>query len=328
MSDVKIGCFGLSGHQIHGSVTGLERARLTAFGGIDEEAFEKLKETRPEAMEGVDYFGGLEGLLDTDVDLVSFCSQRRADQAAQCVQALDAGKHVLAEKPMATCREDLNALREAAERSGKNLWTMTSMVYYPSVRGIKQILDSGSLGTVVQLYCMKSYPYHDRRPQDRGIDGGITQAAIHAISCIGHLTGKRFVEVFAQDTNRGNPKDGEFQMAMSMTARLEDGTLASIIANYCNPRSIGYHGNDQIRIHGTNGMLELVDGATRRSLVLVEQEPTTFEDDESDPKYPQDLIDAILDGTPTLLTQEAGFHYTEVALSAQESATSGGPVSI
>jgi len=326
MSELKIGCFGLSGHQIHGSVASLERAQLIGFGGIDEPAFEKLKETLPEEMEGVEYFAGLEGLLESDVDLVSFCSRRRVDQAAQCVQALDAGKHVLAEKPMATCREDLDSLRKAVERSGKNLWTMTSMVYYPSVRGVKQVLDSGVLGTVVQIYCMKSYPYHDGRPQDRGVDGGIIQAAIHAVSCIGHLTGKRFVEVFAQDTGRGNPKEGELQMALSMTARLEDGALANIIANYCNSRSIGYHGNDQIRIHGTNGMIELVDGATRRSLVLVEQEPTTFEDDESDPTYPQDLVNAILDGTPTLLTQEAGFHYTDVALCAQESATSGEPV--
>ena len=325
MSEVTIGCYGLSGHQIHGSASRLERARLTAMSGIDEETFEKQKEAIGDE---VVFYPDIESFLASDVDLVSFCSSRRDEQASQTIQALKAGKHVLAEKPMATNRADLDALAAAVEESGKSLWTMTSMVYYPPIKGLKAVVESGVIGDVVQVYCMKSYPYHDRRPQDRGIDGGIIQAAIHAVSVIGHITGQSFAEIFAQDTGKGNPKDGEFQMAMNMACRLDNGTLAAIVANYCNPRGIGYHGNDQVRFHGTNGMIELVDGSSRRMLVINVEDPREFENDDGDPKYPQDIINSILDGTPTLLTQEDGFRYTEAVIRAHESVEQGRPLGV
>jgi len=326
MDEVKIGCFGLRGHQIHGKVQDLTRARLTAMGGIDEASFGEQKKARPEVFADAAHFEDYQTFLEEgDIDFVSLCIPRRADQARHAIEALRSGRHVLAEKPMATSMADLEALRQAVQETGKKLWTMTSMPYYPAVKGLKKVVDSGVLGTIVQIYAMKSYPYSDGRPQDRGVDGGIIQAAIHAVSIIGAVTGLDFVDVFAQETRAGNPRDGELQMGFSMTSHMTDGSLACILANYCNPRGIGYHGNDQIRIFGTDAMVEIVDGFSRRMLVPNDPDkgPVDFPDDDGDPQYPQDLIDAILDDTPTLLTREAGFRYTEVVLRAQESATQG-----
>jgi predicted dehydrogenase len=71
-------------------------------------------------------------LAQSDVDLVSFCSARRDGQTAEAMAALCAGKHVLAEKPMATTQEDLDALRERAARSGRRLWMMLPMPHEDS----------------------------------------------------------------------------------------------------------------------------------------------------------------------------------------------------
>lgn len=326
MNEVKIGCFGLQGHQIQGSVAGLTRARLTAFGGLDQASFEAQKEARPEVFADTAHFEDFETFLrEGEMDLVSLCSQPRADQAELAIAALKSGRHVVAEKPMATSIADLDALKQAAADSGRKLWTMTSMVYYPAVKALKAVVDSGDLGTIVQIYAMKSYPYNDGRPQDRRVDGGIIQAAIHAVSIVGEIADLEFEDVVARETSTGNPKDGDLQMGFSMTCRMSNGPLTTILANYCNPRGIGYHGNDQVRIHGTDAMVEIVDGFTRRTLVHNDKDrgPTDFPDDDSPPHYPQDLVDAILDGTPTLLTEEASFRYTEVVLRAQESATRG-----
>lgn len=318
MKEVGIACHGLAGHQIIHCMKDLRRARLVALSGVDEEAFGELRNQFPVEFADAHFAASYADVLaNPEVDLVSLCSDRRVDQSAQAESALDAGKHVLAEKPMATDLEALEQLREAWQASQAHLWTMTSMVYLPAVRGLKQVVDSGVLGEIVQVYAMKSYPYRDTRPQDRGVDGGIMQSGIHAFSLIGFTTGLGFGEMVAHDTGTGNPGDGELQMAANVSCRLSSGALASVVCNYCNPPGIGCWGNDQIRIHGTEGMVEMVDGFTRRSLCVGDGEPTTFADDDSPPHYPQDMIDAILDGTPTLLTEEAGFDFTEAALRAQ-----------
>ena len=330
MDEVKIGCFGLRGHQIYGVIPKLDRARLTAVSGMDEKVYEETKETYPQFFTEATYYPDLETMLEkSDVDLVSFCSARRADQAAQAVQALKAGKHVLAEKPMATTLEDLEALRAAAADSDRHLWTMTSMVYDPRINGLKAVIDAGTIGTIVQIYGLKSYPMGTSRPQDRSVDGGlIMQAGIHAVSFIRHTTGLEFTEVFAQDTGLGNPKEGNLQTGANLAFRMNSGALAAILCNYCNQKSIGYHGNDQLRVHGTDGMIELVDGWNRRMLVVKGEKPTTFEDVAPEKDYPQDMIDSILDGTPTLLSEEDGFRNTRAVLRAQESATKGVPLKI
>ena len=329
MKEVKIGLFGFSGHQIHDSAAGLKRARVTAVAGTDEEQYAGLKQSFPETFEHAAYFSDLDDMMEKgEVDLVSFCSTPRADQVHLVIKALNAGKHVLAEKPMATTMEDLEKLREAAAASGRQIRTMTSSPYEHDFTAMRDLVAKGAVGTIVQTYSMKSYPYHDGRPQDRRVDGGIMQAGIHAISLISYVTGLEFSEVYAQDTGTGNPKDGEFQMAANVTFRMSNGSLAVILCNYCNLKSLGYHGNDQLRVHGTNGMIELVDGKTRRLLVTKDTEPRAFEDLAPAQSYPQDLVNCILDGTPTLLSQEDGFRFTEVALRAQESATTGAVLKI
>ena len=320
MREVRIGCFGLQGHQILGYLSSLERARLTALGGLTGAEAETIRKDCD-----VPLFPDLEGMIEKgEVDLISLCTTPRTDQTRLVLQALNAGKHVLAEKPMATTMGDLEKLRQAASESGKELRTMTPMPYAPQFVGMRKVIESGALGSLVQIYAMKSYPYHHARPQDRRVDGGIVlQAGIHAVSLIRSITGLEFAELFAQDTGTGNPKRGDLQMAAHVAFRMHSGALGVILCNYCNPNSIGYHGNDQLRLHGTKGMIELVDGATRRMIVLQDEDPRTFDDVAPEKRYPQDLIDCILDGTSTLLSQEDSFRNTEIVVRAQESATRG-----
>ena len=115
MKEVRIGFFGLDGHQITGGIPKLQRARLAAVAGVAEDRLQKLKETFPD----VSVFEDLDTMLEKgDVDLISFCTVPRTDQTKQVIRALNAGKHVLVEKPMATTMADLAEVRRAAEASG------------------------------------------------------------------------------------------------------------------------------------------------------------------------------------------------------------------
>ena len=63
---------------------------------------------------------GLDELLaDPQVEIISLCSPRRADQARDAIRCLKAGKHVYAEKPAALTEWKLDEILTAAKESGR-----------------------------------------------------------------------------------------------------------------------------------------------------------------------------------------------------------------
>ncbi len=331
MKELNVGIFGTAGHQILKHVGSLERSRVTAVGGVDEESFEKMKSNNAAALSETRYCSDWPTFLaEGGVDLVSLCWAPRAEQATLAIQALEAGKCVLAEKPLATTQADLDAVRAAAEASEGRIWAMVVDVYPAEVRRARAALMADGVGQVVQVFAMKSSPYHAGRPQDRLVDGGIfLQFAIHAIGVIHKVTGLMFEEVCAFDTGAGNPLEGDLQMAGTIQCRMSNGALATVLCNYCNARGIGVFQNNHLRVHGTEGMLEFVDGGSRHRWIRGSDPSEEFPDAAGgvdNVEYPQDIVDAILDGRPGWLTQEDSLYYTQVALRAQESASQGGVV--
>ncbi|MCX7805360.1 MAG: Gfo/Idh/MocA family oxidoreductase [Planctomycetota bacterium] len=331
---LKVAYYGSNGHQISYAVAKTSHVRLTGVSGIPKESFEKLKSEMPDAYRHAKWFETLEAMLaGAGAEMVSICSPRRDGQHEDIVKALDAGAHVYAEKPLAASAEGLDAVRAAAARSGRQVRVMTGMIYAPIYRSMRELVASGRLGTVVQVFAQKSYPYHDRRPKDRGIDGGIIlQASIHAVSFVRYVTGLEFEEVFAMDTGTGNPKKGDLQMAAQYIARLSGGALCTIACNYCNPQGIGFWGNDQLRVFGTEGMAESVDGGTRTLLAIGKEKPCPLPCETEKAAIPdplfQDYVDHLLNGKPMLLSQEDSFANTLIVLKAQQSADSGRPVRV
>lgn len=65
--------------------------------------------------------------------------------------ALEAGRHVLVEKPLATSVADAEALVETAARTGTALMVGHTFEYNPAVRKLKQIVRSGVLGRVLYI---------------------------------------------------------------------------------------------------------------------------------------------------------------------------------
>lgn len=325
MTRLKLALFGTNGHQIHGLVGQLERAGVVGAADVPAATFAEWRKKTPDVFSEARRYESLAEMLDAaKPDLVSICSARRDRQHEDVVQALDAGAHVYAEKPLATSLAGLEAIIAAAQRSGNELRAMTGMRYDPAFREMKELVDAGKLGEVVQVFAQKSYPYHDRRPQDTGVDGGLLmQAGIHAVSLVRFVTGLELEQITAVDTRRGNPRDGDLRIAGVISARMTGGALCTILCNYCNPPGIGFWGNDQLRVFGTGGMAEVMDGG-RRSLVCIgKEEPRPLADSRLTGGYEallRDYVEHLLDGTPMLLSQEDCFEETRVVLRAQQAA--------
>lgn len=266
MSKVRVGLYGMNGHQIHSALAGNRYGELVATAAFDKAALpEKLK-----GRNQVRSYSTLAELLrDDDVELVSLCSPRRCDQANDAVACLKAGKHVYAEKPCAMTEKDLDRIIAVSRQTGRTFHEMAGTAFDQPYRTMRKQVLAGRVGVVVQVLAQKSYPYYDGRPQDERVDGGLLlQVGVHALRMIEHVTGVKVKSIEAVDTQLGNPKQGELRMAVSMMMRLENGGVATALANYLNPRSFGHWGNETLRIFGTRGLVEAVDGGTRTRLVL------------------------------------------------------------
>ncbi|MEX0746272.1 MAG: Gfo/Idh/MocA family oxidoreductase [Phycisphaeraceae bacterium] len=314
MSRLGVGIVGLNGHQIHHKLADHPRAALVAATDCRSETFADWP--RPPRL-----YPNLDALLADDrVQLVSLCSSRRDGQAEQAIRCLAAGRHVYAEKPCATSEADLDRLVAAAQASGRIFHEMAGTAFAQPYLAMREVVSRGTLGRIVQVLAQKSYPYHDGRPQDEGVDGGLTaQAAIHAVRMIEHVAQVRVAEVCAVETTRGNPGRGDLRMAASLQMRLVNGGLATVIANYLNPRSTGIHGNEYLHIFGTEGLLEARRRDNTARLYLADRDagPLPLADSVD---YFEPFLDEILDNAPPLLKMEDELHPTRVVLRARQSA--------
>jgi predicted dehydrogenase len=133
------------------------------------------------------YGDGVELAESDDVDLV-MVSSTPPSHARFAIAALEAGKHVLCEKPMALDAHEAGRMVAAAERHPAQLaWIDHELRYDPVRRRVRELLRSGAIGTLRHLeLSLKPYVRGDGRPQpttapwtwwfDRGQGGGILGA--------------------------------------------------------------------------------------------------------------------------------------------------------
>ena len=312
---IGIGIYGNNGHQINGLLTNHPKAELVAAAAFNTASLpEEFRNS-----ENIRNYSTLDEMLrDQDVELISLCSPVRAEQADDAVKCLRSGKHVYAEKPCALSESDLDRIIKTSSETGKIFHEMAGTAFDQPYSAMRRIVKSGVIGTVIQVLAQKSYPYFDSRPQDERIDGGLLcQAGVHAARFIEHVAGVKIENIYGMETNLGNPKQGGLKMASSCMMKLENGGIAIFIANYLNPPTFGSWGNEALRIFGSKGFVESVDGGKRTRLVLNEKDMGPI--DVSEP--PADYFDMFLnelDGSAKMpFSLEDELHPTRMVIRAK-----------
>ena len=129
--------------------------------GVDLVAACDIDEKRSEFASGLgaDFLSDYQevaALDDLDVVSVHLPDRIHADAA---LAAMDAGKHVFVEKPMATTIEDCNAMIDAMDRTGLCVAVGQVLRTKALYKRIKDVVDSGVLGTI--YYCEGDYMVHE-----------------------------------------------------------------------------------------------------------------------------------------------------------------------
>ncbi len=126
---------------------------------------------------GCGYVTDYRMLLDKDFDVANICTPN-GTHAQLAIDFLEAGKHVVCEKPMCLKVEDGERMMEAAEKAGKHLFIVKQNRYNPPVKAAREVLESGELGELfmcaVNCYWNRRRDYYEQSDWkgSEDLDGG------------------------------------------------------------------------------------------------------------------------------------------------------------
>jgi predicted dehydrogenase len=238
-----------------------------------------------------------------------------ADHAPPIIEAsLNAGAHVLAEKPGCVRAADFERLTKLAESKSRHLMLTFSTRMNPFVQKAHELVHNGALG---KLYGASLYFIADqtrlRKPEyqkswfaskERAGGGHLIWLGIHYVDLLQHITGQKVARVGGFAANVGG-QPMRVEDSASVVMELDRGMVATLQSGYYLDRNY----QSQIRIWGAEGWLsaDLVAGTPLEwhlnSKPGVEQMPANPDAvTASYPKFIQAAVDAARGAGPAPVT--------------------------
>lgn len=247
---------------------GLGLVGVGGFGRFCLQAFQHLPELRLIAVSDVNLaaaravaqqFGvracSFDDLLSDPAIEVIHLTTPPAAHAAQAIAALEAGKHVLCEKPLAITADDARAMLRAAATYQRRLSVDYVLRYHPLWQVALALVRRGLFGRAVRWH-QENVASCQRLPRehwfwDRRVSGGIfVEHAVHFFDLCNQLTPAPATQVMAQAASR---PDGA-QDRMLALVRYADGLLATFYHSFDRPDVLE---RSSVRIGLERGSIEL-----------------------------------------------------------------------
>ncbi len=257
-------------------------------------------------------------------DIVTVCGpfELHAEMAAE---ALRRGSHVFCEKPVALTFEQLAMLKTThAASPGLHLATIMNLRYDPAFYTAWRAVRDGAIGTVRLINAQKSYRlgHRDGYYHDRATYGGtIPWIGVHAFDWIAWFSGQAFTSVYATHSTHYNQGNGDLEVSALCHFTLTNEVFASASLDYLRPSTAPSHGDDRVRIMGTDGAIEVRGG--QAYLINADMEGEAVFSVACDRQIFQDFVEHIEGKTTAILTADDVFAVTEASLLARQSADEG-----
>ncbi len=175
---------------------------------------------------------------DPSVDVISITAPN-ALHAEMAVTALEAGKHVWCEKPMAPSFAEAETMQEAARKSGRTAILGYNYIQNPAILHIRKLLDEDAIGAVnhIRLEMDEDFmadpdaPFHWRNEKASGY-GVIDDFAVHPLSIIRVLFGEvaevmvNMAKPYPDRPDGGNRRAVETHDVSSALIRLKSGNIS------------------------------------------------------------------------------------------------------
>ncbi len=183
------------------------------------------------------------------VSVVTMWDQHRDPTIA----ALEAGKSVFLEKPMASTIEDCEAIVAAAETASGKFMTGHICRFNPRFAAAKQEIDAGKIGEIVSLYARRNLPaWVGAGVLDK--IGPIIGDGVHDTDLMLWYTGGKIVSAYAQTTKVREFKHPDMGWTMY---RFENGATGILEDNWCLPDKTPFQIDERMEIIGTKGSIHI-----------------------------------------------------------------------
>jgi predicted dehydrogenase len=201
-------------------------------------------------------------LAEVDCDAVAFGDVYGA-RGQQIIAALQAGRHVIGDKPLCTRLDELDRIATLAEQKTLAVGCMLDLRGRGTFLAMRQAIADGAIGEVHTVTFLGQHPL---LPQSRpgwyfqpGQQGGtINDIAIHALDLIPWMTGRGFGQVVAARAWNARAVPDFFQDGAQMMLTLDNngGVLGDV--SYLSAEGCGYAIDQywRVTVHGSEGLIE------------------------------------------------------------------------
>ncbi|MCD6282156.1 Gfo/Idh/MocA family oxidoreductase [bacterium] len=286
----------------------LPTVELVGVADIDESVAELA------AIHNVRFHKDYQELLKQAPELVSIAVPTSL-HVEVALAALEAGCHLLIEKPISNTLDSAGAIIESAKERGRKVFVGHVERFNPAVIALKDAISSGKLGEVHSISNLRVGAYN-RRIFDTGI---ILDLGSHDIDLISYLYSRKAEAVFAL----GAAKIHEYEDHAAISLKFAQSAAGYIELSWLSPYKVR-----KMFVVGTEhfGLVDLIqqslivyDGKDWVDTGLVERdEPLKLE--------LASLVEAVLNDQPPAVSGEDSLYTIQVALAAIESYSKGDAV--
>lgn len=298
-----------------------ENCELIAVCDLIESKLNSVADTYPGTKTYLDFD---EMLRDDEIDIISIClpSAMHADFA---VKAMEAGKHVLVEKPIDITVEAAKRIEQASVRTGMTAGVIHQNRNNAVMKPVKEAVDAGRLGNIVlATFAVKWYRdahyytgWHGTWDMDGG--GSLMNQAVHTVDLMQWLMG----DVASVHSVMGiYNHDIETEDMTASVITFKSGAVATFVSTTCAYPGI----STDIQLYGTGGTIE-TDADVLKRWKLRDSDDEDEEEEEMLEKYGggnraaekadptvvtghvsmvRDMVDAVIEGrSPQVVPMEA-----------------------
>jgi len=291
-----VGC-GRAARRLHLPAIRAAGAEATAFASRTRTSAERA---RDEWGSGVVVDAWEDAVARDDVDAVAIATPNRLHRDV-AIAAMQAGKHVLVDKPMATTVKECDDMLDASVANDVVLVPFQNTRFAPAFVAAHDAVVDGRIGHVTGVRAAFGHGGpHGWAPDavwffDRAESGGgcLIDLGVHLVDLVRYVTGHEIVEVAAELHSHA----GEVETDAQLLVRFDNRAIGTLHASW----SARPGPDHQLTVIGTDGTLHLDN---RTALTLLPKDRLPLPEDVGSPY--DVLLDSVRDGVPPVLSGQDG----------------------
>jgi UDP-N-acetylglucosamine 3-dehydrogenase len=283
----------------------LENANLVAISDMVRGTLDKVSKEF-NTVGYVDYDNILQ--ID-DIEAVNICVPTVFHHDV-AMRAIEAGKNVLVEKPIASKLPEAKEMINAAKDAGVILATGHVERFNPAVRVAKELLDAGEIGEVVTANAKRLGPYP---PRIRDV-GVAIDLAIHDIDIFNYLFESKANTVYANMSSK--LKNCEFEDHAEIMTKYDSGVLTILETNWLTP-----YKKRQLNITGVDGIISVDYGDQTVTLYKENNQVENVKVENKEPLKEElrSFVNAVQQDTEPEVTGQDGYEALRIVDAAMKS---------